>query len=41
MTKQPQEPKQTTREGMKIPVPKRKDLMADIRKLIKPAPKKT
>jgi hypothetical protein len=31
-----QEPKQKTRKGMEIPVPKRKDLQAAFRKIIRP-----
>jgi hypothetical protein len=30
------EPKQTTPKGLEIPVPKRKDVMAALRKLVQP-----
>jgi hypothetical protein len=32
----PDEPKQTTPKGLEIPVPKRKQAMDDLRKLIQP-----
>jgi len=40
VTQKPQEPKQETPKGFEIPVPKRKDLMADLRKLVQPFKKK-
>jgi hypothetical protein len=30
------EPKQTTPKGLQIPVPKRKDVLASLRKLVRP-----
>jgi hypothetical protein len=34
-----QEPKQKTPKGLEIPVPKRKDVERDLRKLVRPAKK--
>ena len=34
-----QEPKQTTPKGLEIPVPKRKKVMDDLRKLVQPVKK--
>jgi hypothetical protein len=36
MAEKPQEPKQTTPAGAEIPVPKRKSLLDDFRKIIGP-----
>jgi hypothetical protein len=33
----PDEPKQTTPKGYEIPVPKRKDVMAAFKKIVRPA----
>ena len=35
-----QEPKQRTSKGLEIPVPKRKDVMDALRKLVQPAKKR-
>jgi len=39
MADKPQEPKQTTPKGLEIPVPKRRDVMAALRKLVQPVKK--
>jgi hypothetical protein len=39
MTNEKQEPKQRTPKGLEIPVPKRKDVMDALRKLVQPAKK--
>jgi hypothetical protein len=39
MSDKPQEPTQKTPKGLEIPVPKRRDVMAALRKLIQPAKK--
>jgi hypothetical protein len=39
MADKPQEPTQRTPKGLEIPVPKRKDVMAALRKLVQPAKK--
>jgi hypothetical protein len=39
MADKPQEPKQTTPKGLEIPVPKRKDVMGALRKIIQPVKK--
>jgi hypothetical protein len=36
MSGKPQEPKQKTPKGLEIPVPKRKDVMAALKKIAKP-----
>ena len=39
MSEKPQEPTQKTPKGLEIPVPKRKDVMDALRKLVQPAKK--
>jgi hypothetical protein len=39
MPDKPQEPTQKTPKGLEIPVPKRKDVMDALRKLVQPAKK--
>jgi hypothetical protein len=39
VTEKPQEPTQKTPKGLEIPVPKRKDIMASLRKLVQPVKK--
>ena len=39
MVDQPQEPKQKTPNGLEIPVPKRKDVIDALRKLVQPTKK--
>jgi hypothetical protein len=39
MADKPQEPKQKTPQGLEIPVPKRKDVMKGLRKLVRPVKK--
>ncbi len=36
MSDKPQEPKQKTPKGLEIPIPKRKDVMAALKKIAKP-----
>ena len=40
MADKPQEPKQTTPKGLEIPVPKRRDVMDALRKLVQPVKKR-
>jgi hypothetical protein len=39
MADKPQEPKQTTPKGLEIPVPKRREVMDALRKLVQPVKK--
>jgi hypothetical protein len=39
MADKPQESKQTTAKGLEIPVPKRRDVMDALKKLVQPAKK--
>lgn len=40
MPPEPQEPKQKTPKGLEIPMPKRKDVMDALRKLVQPVKKR-
>jgi hypothetical protein len=40
VTDKPQEPKQTTPKGLEIPVPKRREVLDALRKLVQPAKKR-
>jgi hypothetical protein len=39
VSEKPQEPKQTTPKGLEIPVPKRRDVMDALKKLVQPSKK--